>query len=66
MVNWRQKCEALERKYKELERTSALWVAANNAKDGWIKELESELERLRRRVATLSRQRSLKRAAQGG
>jgi hypothetical protein len=40
----------------ELEATTRLWIAANEAKDQRIKELETECAHLRNRIARLSRQ----------
>jgi hypothetical protein len=40
-------------KLRELELTCRLWIAANEAKDQRIQELEAECRRLRSRVARL-------------
>jgi hypothetical protein len=40
---------------RELEVACSLWIAANDAKDSRIRELETECNSLRQRVARLSR-----------
>ena len=57
------KVEALTAGYRELEATCSLWVAANQAKEERIRELEAECNALRQRVARLSRQMGRKHKA---
>ena len=48
--------EKLVQRVQELESIASLWIAANEAKDERIAELEAECSTLRQRVARLSRQ----------
>ncbi len=50
-----RKVDVLVAKYRELEMTCRLWIAANDAKEARIRELEAECNQLRRRVARLGR-----------
>lgn len=49
------KNESLEQRCSELESLCRLWMAAGQAKDERIAELEAEVRRLRQRVSRLSR-----------
>lgn len=55
----------LHNKLVELEATTRLWIAANEAKDHRIKELETECAHLRNRIVRLSRQVGRHRTASG-
>lgn len=59
------KKHSLHAKLVELEATTRLWIAANEAKDHRIKELETECAHLRNRVARLSRQVGRRRTPSG-
>jgi hypothetical protein len=50
------KQDALLQGFAELEATCRLWIMANAAKEERIRELQVECNRLRLRVARLSRQ----------
>jgi hypothetical protein len=56
MKDCNDKVDVLAVRYRELEATCSLWVAANQAKEERIHELEVECNALRQRVARLSRQ----------
>jgi archaellum component FlaC len=47
--------EDLEQRYRELQMVCEVWVAANDAKDKRIAELEEQLEQMRQRVSRLGR-----------
>lgn len=47
--------QTLVQRYQDLEATVELWVAANDAKDQRIRELQAECTRLRKRLARLGR-----------
>jgi hypothetical protein len=47
--------QQLLEQYEDLEATVELWIAANDAKDQQIRELQAECTQLRKRVARLSR-----------
>jgi len=50
------KVEAMVLRCRELEASCALWIAAAQARDERIAELEAECHALRQRVARLGRQ----------
>ncbi|MCK5799678.1 MAG: hypothetical protein KAI47_20955 [Deltaproteobacteria bacterium] len=49
------KYDELLKRYRELQMVCDVWVAANDAKDQHIADLEEDLARAQRRVARLSR-----------
>lgn len=55
MKNAPTKNDALQSQLQELKMVCEIWIAANNAKDARIQQLEAEVERLQQRVARLSR-----------
>jgi hypothetical protein len=56
MMNANSKVEALVKQIKDLELTCSIWIAANEAKDQRIRELETMCNGLQQRVARLTRQ----------
>jgi hypothetical protein len=56
MKDLASKFEALAAQHRLLEATCQLWIAANEAKDGRIQELEAECNHLRQKAARLVRQ----------
>lgn len=55
-MNGNSNKEKLVQRVQELESIASLWIAANEAKDERIAELEAECSKLQQRVARLSRQ----------
>lgn len=55
MANDASKIGALETRCAELEVTCRIWIAANEAKDHRILELEAECKKLQSRVGRLGR-----------
>lgn len=55
-MNGKSNNEKLVQRVQELESIASLWIAANEAKDERIAELEAECGMLQQRVARLSRQ----------
>ena len=55
MENEQTKIQALTEQVSELQLVCQVWVAANEAKDERITELEAELARAQGRIARLSR-----------
>ncbi len=55
MIDWKSKYEELLQRHHEAQAVCEIWVAANDAKDVHLSELESQVIQLQKRVARLSR-----------